>query len=249
MRAFQTVVFAAAIGAALPATAATISLNERLEAASIVEVNQVPPSGPSLLGRVQQFRNGDSLIRLGEGEGAPVVLRLCNGKAHFNLEADWPGAPVAKTQEQKQMRAYGMYMAVMGGMAMVQATAGDALELPAAGQTTTVQHETPWAYGKEQYAVAVSSAASGELRVKATKTGNTSKPPSRPDGVVSTDGDKAARLAELEPVGTWRELVISPAPMAETLPDTMSLKGWMSASGDGGATVGAARNAAGDCAR
>jgi hypothetical protein len=37
--------------------------------------------------------------------------------------------------------------------------------------------------------------------------------------------------------------------MAEGVPDTMSLKGWMSASGKGGATVGAARKASGDCAR
>ncbi|MEK0265988.1 hypothetical protein QT383_06740 [Stenotrophomonas rhizophila] len=58
---------AAAIGVALPATAATVSLNARLEAASSVQVNQVPASGASLVGRVQQFRNGDSLVRLGEG--------------------------------------------------------------------------------------------------------------------------------------------------------------------------------------
>ena len=57
------------------------------------------------------------------------------------------------------------------------------------------------------------------------------------------------RHAELDPVGTSRELVIAAAPMAESVPDTMSLKGWMSASGKGGATVGAAREASGDCAR
>jgi len=156
---------------------------------------------------------------------------------------------VAKTLEEKQMRAYGMYMALMGGMAMVQAAAGDALALPAAGQTATVQHETPWAYGKEQYTVAVTNAASGQLRIKATKTGNTAKPPSGPEDVVSTDDDKAARLAELEPVGTWRELVISSEPMAEALPDAMPLNGWMSAGGARGATVGAARKGSGDCAR
>lgn len=250
MRVFLPVlVLAAAIGAALPAAATTISLNERLKAASRIEVNQVPPSGASLLAQVQQFRNGDSLISLGEGEGTPVVLMLCNGKAHFNLEANWPGAPEAKTQEEKQMRAYGMYMAVMGGMAMVQAAAGDALALPAPGQTATVQHETPWAYGKEHYAVAVTRATSGELRVRATKTGTTAKAPSGADDVISTDDDQAARLAELEPVGTWRELVIGSAPMAASLPDTFPLKGWMSVPGKGGATVGAARKASGDCAR
>jgi len=250
MRVFlPVVVLAAAISAALPATATPMSLNERLTSASRIEVNQVPAHGPSLLGHVQQFRNGDSLISLGEGDGAPVVLTLCDGRAHFNLEASWPGAPVAKTLEEKQMRAYGMYMAVMGGMAMVQAAAGDALALPAAGQTATVQHETPWAYGKEQYTVAVTNAASGQLRIKATKTGNTAKPPSGPKDVVSTDDDKAARLAELEPVGTWRELVISSEPMAEALPDAMPLNGWMSAGGAGGATVGAARKSSGDCAR
>ncbi|WP_204128674.1 hypothetical protein, partial [Pseudomonas ogarae] len=65
MRVFLPVlVLAAAIGAALPAAATTISLNERLKAASRIEVNQVPPSGASLLAHVQQFRNGDSLISL-----------------------------------------------------------------------------------------------------------------------------------------------------------------------------------------
>jgi hypothetical protein len=229
----SVVVLAAGIGVALPAAAATLSLNERLKGASVVQVNQVPASGASLIGRVEQFRNGDSLIRLGEGEGEPVVLTLCNGKAHMNLDARWPGAPAAKTQEEKQMRAYGLYMAVMGGMAMAQSIVGDTLEVPAEGQAATVQRETPWAYGKEQYAVRVSNGADDVLR----------------DDVVSTDDDKAARLAELEPVGTSRELVISAAPMAASVTDDMSLKGWMSASGKGGATVGAARKASGDCAR
>ncbi|GEM_PF-124996 len=257
MRVFLPVlVLAAAIGATLPATAATaataatVSLNARLEAASSVQVNQVPVSGASLIGRVQQFRNGDSLISLGDGEGQPVVLTLCKGKAHLNLEASWPGAPAAKTQEEKQMRAYGMYMAVMGGMAMVQGITGDALALPAEGQTSTAQRETSWAYGKELYAVAVTHAAGGEIRIKMTKTENTTRTPSSgPDDIVNTDGDKAARLAELDPVGTSRELVIAAAPMAEGVPDAMSLQGWMSASGKGGATVGAARKASGDCAR
>jgi hypothetical protein len=251
MRAFITVVvLTTAIAATVPTSAATLSLNERLKNASSVEVSQVPPSGASLIGRVQQFRNGDSLIRLGEGEGEPVVLTLCNGKAHMNLDARWPGAPAAKTQEEKQMRAYGLYMAVMGGMAMAQSIVGDTLEVPAEGQAATVQRETPWAYGKEQYAVRVSNGADDVLRIKVTKTGNTTRTPSSGrDDVVSTDDDKAARLAELEPVGTSRELVISAAPMAASVTDDMSLKGWMSASGKGGATVGAARKASGDCAR
>lgn len=251
MRAFlPLVVFAAAISVALPATAATLSLNERLKTASSVEVNQVPTSGASLIGRVQQFRNGDSLISLGDGEGEPVVLTLCDGKAHLNLDASWPGAPAAKTPEEKQMRAYGMYMAVMGGMAMVQGIIGDALELPAEGQTSTSQRETSWAYGKEMYAVAVTHAAGGEIRVKMTKMDNTTRTlPSGPDDIISTDGDRAARLAELDPVGTSRELVIASTPRADGLPDTMPLKGWLSASGKGGATVGAARKASGDCAR
>jgi len=95
----------------------------------------------------------------------------------------------------------------------------------------------------------LTSATSGELRVRATKTGTTAKAPSGADDVISTDDDQAARLAELEPVGTWRELVIGSAPMAASLPDTFPLKGWMSVPGKGGATVGAARKASGDCAR
>jgi hypothetical protein len=251
MRAFVTVaVLTAAIAAAVPTSAAALSLNERLKNASTVQVNQVPPSGASLLGRVQQFQNGDSLIRVGEGEGEPLVLTLCNGKAHMNLDASWPGAPAARTQEEKQMRAYGLYMAVMGGMAMAQSIAGDTLELPAEGQASTVQRETPWTYGKEQYAVTVSNRTDGELRIRVAKTGNTTRTPSSgPDDIVSTDDDKAARLAELEPVGTSRELVISAAPKVASVPDDMSLKGWMSASGKGGATVGDARKASGDCAR
>lgn len=251
MRAFLTVAaLTAAITAAVPTSAATRSLNERLKNASSVEVNQVPASGAPLIGRVQQFRNGDSLVRLGEGGGEPLVLTLCNGKAHMNLDASWPGAPAAKTQEEKQMRAYGLYMAVMGGMAMAQGIAGDTLELPAEGQASTVQRETSWAYGKEQYAVTVNNGVDGGLRIRVAKTGNTTRTPSSgPDDIVSTDGDKAARLAELEPVGTARELVIASSPMGASVPDDMSLKGWMSASGKGGATVGAARKASGDCAR
>jgi hypothetical protein len=138
----------------------------------------------------------------------------------------------------------------MGGMAMAQSIAGDTLEVPPEGRAATVQRETPWAYGKEQYAVTVTGGAGGELRIKAVKTANTTKTPrSGPDDFVSTDGDKAARLAELEPVGTSRELVISSAPMAAGIPDAMSLAGWLSASGKGGATVGEARTASGDCAR
>lgn len=103
MRVFPPVlVLAAAIGATLPATAATVSLNARLEAASSVQVNQVPVSGAALIGRVQQFRNGDSLISLGDGEGQPVVLTLCKGKAHLNLDASWPARPRRRPRKRSR---------------------------------------------------------------------------------------------------------------------------------------------------
>ncbi len=70
-------------------------------------------------------------------------------------------------------------------------------------------------------------------------------PETGPDDMFSTDEDRAARLAELEPVGTWRELIISAEPRAAEIPAEMSLGGWVSDDGQVMATVGEARKACG----
>ncbi|MGH8422849.1 MAG: hypothetical protein ACRER3_10915, partial [Pseudomonas fluorescens] len=93
------------------------------------------------------------------------------------------------------------------------------------------------------YALEVSRDTDGQVRVQATKIAtDTTTPASGPDDLFSTDDDRAARLAELEPVGTRREMVVSPQARATELSATLPLLGWVDASGDTYASVGGLRD-------
>lgn len=244
-------VLCAALCAALPAAAASESLESRLADAAVIEVVQTGPDGAPFRGVMQQYRNGDSLLSVGDGADGTDALAvvLCKKQAYFNIEARSDAGMAGLTPEQKQMRAYGLYMGVIGGVAMVQGVVDPDQALPAPGQTVTQQRETHWAYGKEHYAVTLQQAATGELRIKVTKTANvTTTPDAAPDATFSSDDDKAARLAELSPVGSWGEVVISGARGA-ALDDAMSIRGWMPARGDAADTVGQARSSGQACTR
>lgn len=248
MRFSPLALFVAAACVSAPAAAASPALETRLKEAGRIEIVQAYPNDPQTVrGVMLQHRNGDGLlsVAMGAAELKPLLVTLCAQAAYFNPDAAGTTAGKPLTPEQTQMSAYGRYMAVMGGAAMVQDVLGPNVELPQSGATQTLQREKSWAYGKEQYEVTVSQGADGTLRIDSVKTGiTTTTPDAEPDASFSTDDDKAAQRADLEPVGTKRELVLSgqqEAAMAGSFP----LKGWVPARGEAVGSVDQARKAAG----
>ncbi|HVK50971.1 MAG TPA: hypothetical protein VM469_04430 [Pseudoxanthomonas sp.] len=199
-------------------------------------------------GRLQQYANGESLLfQGGDGDAgdAPVMLLLCERLAYFNTVGGLPAGQSPSGELLKATRL-GQYMALIGGVAMVQDAADRTLDLPADGATLDTTIETEWAYGKEQFSLSAKRLADQSVHLRMVKLGNrTTIPATDSDDLFSTDEDRAARLAELAPVGAWSELVISAEPRAAEVPAEMSLKGWVGNSGQLMTTVGEARKACG----
>ena len=183
---------------------------------------------PSFRGRLEQFANGDTLLRVGEGEGVPVMLIVCSQSGWLNPVGETGSAtplPVAQLKAVRMMQ----YMGALTGVAMVQGVGGAALKMPASAQPLSSTGSNDWAYGREQFNVSVRQVDGQGVRIRTLKTSHGAAEYSPdPDAMVSTDDDRAARRAELEPVGTWREVDIAGGERAPAVPDTMSLRGWVS---------------------
>lgn len=193
-------------------------------------------------GRLQQFANGDTLLRVGEGDGKPVMLIVCSQSGWINPVGETGSAAPLGGEQLKAVRMM-QYMGTLTGVAMVQGLVGDGWQLPASAEPVASTGSNAWAYGREQFDITTRRLAGQELQVRAVKTSNGASPHSTdPKATFSTDEDRAARLAELEPVGTWRELVITEGERPASLPADMSLTGWLSSGAQGAvATVGEAR--------
>lgn len=241
-------------GAAFPSIAVAADTPETLEAlierSARITITQALPSGGAVDHSViEQFANGDMLMRHGGGEGVPIVLTICKRATFLNTAPDKAGAAPLAGGQLRAIRG-AQYMGALAGMAMLTGVAGREAELPAAGASIRTEKMTSWAYGKERHALEVSRDADGQVRVQATKIATeTTTPASGPDDLVSTDDDRAARLAELEPVGTRREMVVSPAARGTELSATLPLLGWVDASGDTYASVAEARDEEPGCSK
>jgi len=234
-----------AVAADVPAT-----LEALIERSARITITQALPSGGAVdHAVVEQFANSDMLVRHGGGEGVPIVVTICTRATFLNTAPDAAGAAPLSGGQLRAIRG-AQYMGALAGMAMVTGVAGREAEVPAAGASISTEKTTAWAYGKERYVLAVSRDAVGQLRIRATKIATeTTTPASGPEDRLSTDDDRAARLAELEPVGTWREMVVSPHERTEALPATTSLRGWVDASGDTYASVAEARDERSGCGK
>jgi hypothetical protein len=241
-------------GAAFPSIAAAADRPETLEAliersARITITQALPAGGAADHAVIEQFANGDMLVRHGVGEGVPIVLTICKRATFLNTAPDKAGAAPLSGNQLRAIRG-AQYMGALAGMAMLTGVAGRDAELPAAGASIRTEKTTSWAYGRERYALEVSRDTDGQVRVQATKIATeTTTPASGPDDLVSTDDDRAARLAELEPVGTRREMAVSPQARGTELSATLPLRGWVDASGDTYANVGKARDEEPACSK
>lgn len=248
-RAMACALLLCAGGAGASSSDDTRSLDDLLTHASSVTVRQGTSADEAAhSGRLRQYANGESLLFQGDGEDAadaPVMLMLCERSAYFNTVGDLPVGESLSGESLKAVRV-GQYLALIGGVATMQGAAGRTFRPPVEGEVVDTTVETEWAYGKEQFSLVARRQADGSAHLRMLKLGNRiTVPETGPDDMFSTDEDRAARLAELEPVGTWRELIISAEARAAEIPAEMSLAGWV---GDGGqvmATVGEARKACG----
>lgn len=140
---------------------------------------------------------------------------------------------------------------------------GEDFELPLPGQDIDAIGENSWAYGVEKYRVRVQAQDDGRYRIDLAKTATTGgEAPPEPASqvgdcseaeaqagrceqpfVFSTAEDRAARLAELAPVGSGFTASLGLQTSTEALPDSLSLSGWTSSDGQTYATLGDARRA------
>lgn len=140
---------------------------------------------------------------------------------------------------------------------------GEDFELPLPGQDIDAIGGNSWAYGVEKYRVRVQAQDGGRYRIdlaKTATTGGEAPPEPAPQAgdcseaeaqagrceqpfVFSTAEDRAARLAELAPVGSGFTASLGLQTSTEALPDSLSLSGWTSSDGQTYATLGDARRA------
>lgn len=238
-------VFAGGVAHAAPTGRAAIE--PLLEQSPGVTFSQGVQEGKAQFrGRLQQFANGDTLLRVGDGDGQPVMLIVCSQSGWINPVGETGSAAPLSSEQLKAVRMM-QYMGTLTGVAMVQGVLGEGSQLPTSAAPVASTGSNAWAYGREQFDITARQVAGQGLQVRTVKTSNGATPHTPdPEATFSTDDDRAARLAELEPVGTWRELVIAEGQRPAALPADMSLKGWLS-SGDQGAvaTVGEARRSCG----
>ncbi|MCF7750722.1 hypothetical protein KQ945_08190 [Bacillus subtilis subsp. subtilis] len=222
--------------------AATVSLSALSEQAARIDV-QLATAEDGDVSRMQTryFANGDQLATWDDGG----VLMLCRKAGYLKVPAAKP--EVARLPlEQRQMLVYAGMMASIGGVVSIMQSAGADVDVADDGSVSTRTAESHWAYGIERSEITTQRMPDGALRVRTRKTETlTTTPPSSPEDVVSTDADRAARLAELPAVGSWTEVVFSTAAKEARIDPAFPLKGWVSAAESRHDTVGQARAAAG----
>lgn len=226
--------------AAAPEDAGMEALLERSPAVTFS--TGVDAGKPTFRGRLEQFANGDTLLRVGEGEGVPVMLIVCSQSGWINPVGETGSTAPLPVEQLKAMRMM-QYMVTLTGVAMVQGVGGEALKMPTSLQPVSSTGSHEWAYGREQFEVSARQVDGQGVLLRTRKTSHgAAGQPADPDAMFSTDDDRAARLAELEPVGTWREVIIDGGERPPAVPADMSLRGWVS-SGEGAAvaTAGEAR--------
>ncbi|MEG2806012.1 hypothetical protein [Stenotrophomonas sp.] len=239
----RCIALAAALSLSTTALAASADIDALLERSPALTVSQGLADGtPVFRGQLQQFRNGDVVLRVGEGEGVPVMLLAC-GRAGWLNPVGATGTAARLDGKMLVSARMSQYMATLTGMARVHGVAGDGLELPASTAPRRFSGSQDWAYGRETFALTSREVAGQGLQVRMVKTSHGMTPSTEaPDATFSTADDRAARLAELEPVGSWYEVTLADGERAAAAPATMSLHGWVSGEDEAPAeTVGEAQ--------
>jgi len=201
-----------------------VSLETVMTAASALELRQgQADEEASVFGNIRRYGNGDELIAAFD---VPIVLSFCQDRGHLSLgrhlntEAMLPGIAPTLPPDQRVGAIADISLTLLHGAATVLDIVGDELPLPPAGKSASFLRTPSSDDGDERYTVTVGHGIGGEVRVKVVNTG---------------------------PVGTWYEMVVSSAPQEATVPDGMSMKGWLSPNQAQYATVGEARRATSAC--
>lgn len=222
--------------------------------ASVEMSSHSPPDAP-YRGRWQRYPGNESKASV-QRDGKELELIVLSDGRHF-AKTDFESAAVATPAELGALLASTPVMWL--GMLL-----GENFELPLPGHDVDAVGENSWAYGVEKYRVQVQAQGDGRYRIDLAKTATTGAeaPPEpapqagecsdaeaeagrcEPAFVFSTAEDRAARLAELAPVGSGFTAIIGMRTPTQALPDSLSLSGWTSSDGKAYATLGDARRAA-----
>jgi len=220
--------------------------------ASVEMSSHSPPDAP-YRGRWQRYPGNESTASV-QRDGKDLELIVLGDGRHF-AKTEFESAAVAMPAELGALLASTPVMWL--GMLL-----GENFELPLPGHSVDAVGENSWAYGVETYRVRVEAQGDGGYRIDLAKTATTgAEAPPEPAQragecgdaeaerceqafVFSTAEDRAARLAELAPVGSGFTAIIGVRAPIQALPDSLSLSGWTSSDGKAYATLGDARRAA-----
>ncbi|MGO1002736.1 hypothetical protein [Lysobacter sp. CA196] len=220
-----------------------------------VELSSNSPPDEAYRGQWQRYADNESRasVQRGRLQFESIVLR--NGR-HFS-----------KTNDESQAAASAAELGALLASTPVMwlgLLLGENFELPLPGHDVDAVGENSWAYGVEKYRVQVKAQGEGRYRIDLVKTATTgaeAPPEAAPQAgecsdaeakagrceqpfVFSTAEDRAARLAELAPIGSGFTAIIGVQTPTQALPDALSLSGWTSSDGKAYATLGDARRAA-----
>ncbi|MFN4162762.1 MAG: hypothetical protein ACK4FW_12470, partial [Stenotrophomonas sp.] len=136
-------------GAANAAPAGRAAIEPLLELSPGVTFSQGVREGKAQFrGRLQQFANGDTLLRVGDGE--PVMLIVCSQSGWINPVGETGSATPLSSEQLKAVRMM-QYMGTLTGVAMVQGVVGEGWQLPASAEPASSTGSNAWAYGREQF--------------------------------------------------------------------------------------------------
>ncbi|ALN63255.1 hypothetical protein GLA29479_2386 [Lysobacter antibioticus] len=220
-----------------------------------VEMSSNSPPDEAYRGRWRRYPGNESEASVQRGRQHLESIVLSNGR-HFSKASDDSQAGPNPTE-------LGALLASTPVM-WLGLLLGEHFELPLPGHDIDAVGENSWAYGVEKYRVQVKALGEGRYRIDVAKTATTGgEAPPEPAAqagecsdaeaeagrceqpfVFSTAEDRAARLAELAPVGSGFTAIIGVQTPTQALPDSLSLSGWTSSDGKAYATLGDARRAA-----
>jgi len=239
---------------ASPASADCRRLLQLAQCLASVEMSSNSPPDEAYRGRWQRYPGNESAASV-QRDGKDIELIVLGDGRHV-AKTDFESTAVATPAELGALLASTpvMWLGIL---------LGENFELPLPGRDLDAVGETSWAYGVEKYRVQVKAQGEGRYRIDLAKTatvgGEAPPEPASQAGecsdaeakagrceqpfVFSTAEDRAARLAELAPVGSGFTAIIGLQVQTQALPDSLSLSGWTSSDGKAYATLGDARRA------
>ncbi|MBX9403475.1 hypothetical protein K4L06_19350 [Lysobacter sp. BMK333-48F3] len=214
-------------------------IDQVVECLSWIETRSSGTGDADYLGRVERHAGDETRVEIDNGGQRLEVLLLGNGRRFVKGAAPGP--------MPEDPAAYVGLVAAPPLLWLGMLLDRDA-RWPAPGASLERTASTDWAYGQEQYRVRIQAEPDASYAVEIVKTATVTRPepaqapdPSGQFATLSTSEDRAARLAELAPVGMRIAARVRLQPPSAPLPDDFSLQGWTPGKGAPAATLGEAR--------